>query len=294
MKRTRSGLQNSHLFYDVDYVVYVEGGTLSRKEQDSGNHTGSLDVTFWKTLFEWFSGSTTYKFKARGSKTQLLPIADDVEAHDTPNIVVAMDRDFDFHTGRLRKHPRIIYTRGYSWENDVWDLDGLLRIIENVSVQTPLPETLCEEIRICIESFRRLARRIARVDVASTLAGDAPILKRDQVRRYLCAGKYHAPYCNRPEIRRRLTERRNSRTTPVRLPPGSATTGERDCFGHFLGCFGYHLLSYALKRQGISGQASQVFSSLTAIREFGTELGRGARSHVGTYYESVIRDAISG
>lgn len=74
--RTISGLNNQHIFFNVDIIVYVEGGvsySLSQIEQGFFNEE-SVDSLFWNQIFTNFS-THKVKFKPIGSKSAILKIA---------------------------------------------------------------------------------------------------------------------------------------------------------------------------------------------------------------------------
>lgn len=109
-RRTNFGLSNQHLFFDVDVVVYCEGGETEEEE-------ATFDELFWKRVFEGNGKRVTCR--SSGNKTMLMELAHAVSVEDVENVVVAMDRDYDHIFGRVIEHPRVIYTYGYSWESDV-------------------------------------------------------------------------------------------------------------------------------------------------------------------------------
>lgn len=108
LERTNYGLSNEHLFYGVSLVVYCEG-----KEDDGTTH----DEMFWGRVFSEFG--VTCVCKSSGSKSSIVPLALRAIDGNVENVVFAMDRDYgDFH-GHVLENRRVIYTYGYSWENDI-------------------------------------------------------------------------------------------------------------------------------------------------------------------------------
>lgn len=121
-RRTTSGLNNSYLFYRVDAVVYLEGGdSLTKEEIENGTfNTATDDIRFWQALFGFYRPGKSYQFCSVGSKETVKSIAEDIVQGRVQNVIVAMDRDFDNINSRLINGNNIIYTLGYSWENDAW------------------------------------------------------------------------------------------------------------------------------------------------------------------------------
>lgn len=135
-KRTLSGLNNMHLFYEVDFIVYVEGGTVSYTKEDicNGNYNSNTkDILFWESLFEVVANNIKVKFKSVGSKNTVKNIALDILKGNLNNTLVAMDKEFDCLLRNQIQHPKVLYTYGYSWENDVWNSEVIQIILEELS-----------------------------------------------------------------------------------------------------------------------------------------------------------------
>jgi len=111
-ERTKSGQQNRAAFLGVDYVCYVEGG--------GGSSDFSDDVVFWRTVLEILRPDLKIHFLARGGKPELETRARDIIARNIGHALVAMDSDFDELLGDKITDRRVLYTHGYSWENDIF------------------------------------------------------------------------------------------------------------------------------------------------------------------------------
>ena len=72
-RRTISGLGNQHLFFDVDLVVFLEGGESYNKEEVYTNkYTAETeDVIFWKNVFKRFLEGKKIKPKFRNRKKRV-------------------------------------------------------------------------------------------------------------------------------------------------------------------------------------------------------------------------------
>lgn len=108
--RTGLGLSNEHLFYEVDFVVYCEG-------TPTNDESSSLDEVFWTQVFS--VNGRKVRCKSIGSKEKLLEMAKSLINDNIENVVVAMDRDYDDLRDIMFNDKRVIYSFGYSWENDV-------------------------------------------------------------------------------------------------------------------------------------------------------------------------------
>ena len=135
-KRTISGLNNQHLFYDVDLILFLEGGSMSynKLEVYEGKYSSETeDIIFWKKIFNKFATKTKIKFKSIGSKTTIREIALDIVNGQLKTVMVAMDNEFDEILKRRIEHNQIFYTHGYSWENDIWNQEVIKAVIEELT-----------------------------------------------------------------------------------------------------------------------------------------------------------------
>ena len=123
--RTRSGLSNRARFTRSDYTVYVEGG-------GGIAGAGSSDVNFWEDVLRINRPDLKFTIRPHGGKPQLESIAIKVQAGEINNTIVAMDADYDALLGELIVHPNILYTYGYSWENDAFDSDNLAPALRRI------------------------------------------------------------------------------------------------------------------------------------------------------------------
>jgi len=124
--RSDHGLSNRAFFTGAKFTVYVEGG--------GGNDgASSLDAVFWSDIFKWLRPDIAITVVVSGGKPEVEKIARKVSNGDIDNTIVALDADFDEILGEKIDHPYIIYTYGYSIENDIFCFkslqDGIHRIL---------------------------------------------------------------------------------------------------------------------------------------------------------------------
>ena len=127
--RTEEGLTNQAMFMDVDIIVYTEGGEFSYSIEDVSSgvvNEFSIDQIFWDGILKKHCFKPRYELFPIGSKKTLEQIATLISVDRIQNVGVAMDSDYDELENTKIKSPYILYTHGYSWENDVFNL----RIIE--------------------------------------------------------------------------------------------------------------------------------------------------------------------
>jgi hypothetical protein len=135
--RTTSGLNNQHMFHNVDYIVFVEGGESFTKAQIDQGHFNeeSIDTLFWSRILSNYKADSKFKFKAVGSKTAVLQVAEDIVNNNLTTVYAAMDQEFDRILGKAYKHNNILYTFGYSWENDVWNENVIHKIVTSTTAK---------------------------------------------------------------------------------------------------------------------------------------------------------------
>lgn len=133
--RSPEGISNYHIFSRKSAIVYVEGGLKTLKLSQllqNKFEVNSIDVKFWSSLFETFIPKSDVEFRAVGSKKTLLELAELIEEKQIEHVLVAMDRDYDNHLGKLVNGSGILYTYGYGWENDVWNPETIAIILDDL------------------------------------------------------------------------------------------------------------------------------------------------------------------
>ncbi|WP_374552018.1 hypothetical protein [Flavobacterium sp.] len=133
-QRSNSGLNNQHLFYGVDYVAYTEGGdSLSFEKVLNGEfNDSSIDKLFWEFIVKNYSNKS-FKFKPIGSKSTLKLLLDKFMRDNISHNLICTDSEFDEVFNDKIDSDKIIYTYGYSWENDVWNENLLVFLINQLT-----------------------------------------------------------------------------------------------------------------------------------------------------------------
>lgn len=166
--RTRSGLSNLALFFKVDYIVYTEGGNVSYSFADvlDGKfNDNSVDIKFWHVIFNKHGFNKKVYFRALGSKSSLKEICNRITSGDISNVIVTLDSDLDEFIGTKFDSPFILYTRGYSWENDVYHPDLVKDQIESFVLTAEFPEEYLEIIKQVYQNFEHHASRLLKIEI---------------------------------------------------------------------------------------------------------------------------------
>lgn len=125
--RSDSGLSNRALFTEAQYTLYVEGG-------GGLDDAGSSDVIFWGDVVRTLRSDLKVSVVPLGGKPELEAVADKISSGQVVNTLVAMDSDFDEILNHRKLGDCVLYTYGYSWENDAFSIelfsDCLLRVLK--------------------------------------------------------------------------------------------------------------------------------------------------------------------
>ncbi|MDQ1850760.1 hypothetical protein Q9299_20865 [Gemmobacter fulvus] len=157
LERTNYGLSNEHLFYNVSLVVYCEG-----KESDGATH----DEMFWGRVFSAFGVKCVCKSK--GSKTNIVPLARRAVEGDVKNIAFAMDRDYGDYHGFPILDTRVVYTYGYSWENDVLLSLNAVAVF-SMFAAVANGDSVDQDLRAFTVAASESASRVTHMDISNAL-----------------------------------------------------------------------------------------------------------------------------
>lgn len=253
-RRTAAGISNQPLFLDVDIIVFVEGSgktgkTFSKAQAYAGkSNPHSIDVIFWQTVFSIFHPGPRLKFRPIGSKSTLISIGEDIVSGKAKNVYVAMDRDFQLK-GPFIQGKGIFYTYGYSWENDVWQPEVLQDVITALCCTKISSRQISAVKKKLIASYKVFAKEVRHVVFADAfLCSDgAAFIPRDQHMRCLIIRSKQLPKLNVAEIEKIFQRLNVSREEAVRFGKKYKIRPLKDCLGHLLSDFCYHLEIYFLR-----------------------------------------------
>ena len=191
-------------------------------------------------------------------------------------MLVAMDRDFDHLNGMLPTGPGIFCTAGYSWENDVWTNVVVVATFKKFST-VPEAETAAEkEINSEFAQMRKKLRHCVRADAMLVASGLQP-LHRGKFEKIVRPTKKGPPKLSMSAARTLVREARE-KARPERVSGvGAGLDPLRDCYGHLVGHFGYHLLVHVLSKYcGLKTTPRELLSP-AAIDSFSTTLNSDLR-----------------
>lgn len=247
-RRTKSGLSNQHLFYDVDVVLYLEGGSKSFNKQEAyeDNYSNETeDIIFWKNIFDRFRTSTKIKYKSIGSKTTVKEIAIDIIEGDIKTVFVAMDNEFDEILNKRINHPNVFYTNGYSWENDVWGHQVIKKIIEELSA-IKIDNNDIEE------NFANFLTRIKLAvysDAYLFKSGSSFFPRQQGLLFCVDCRPVDLPLVKTENIENKIVEKGLTRRKAIRYGNKEKLDPHKFCYGHFLADYCCQVIQHYLKKR---------------------------------------------
>lgn len=284
-RRTISGLNNQHLFYNVDFVLFLEGGKKSYNKEEVYNGLFSEeteDILFWKRLFGVFNPNKRIKFKSIGSKVIIKEIADDI-INNNLNIKVAMDSEFDEILDQKINHPNIYYTYGYSWENDVWNDIVIKAIIEELSAI----EIKNQELKDCFDDFISKIKLAVHAD-AYLFSKKSSFFPRKSG--YMFCVDFNSddlPTIKEIEITNKITSKGITRRKAIRFGNKFSLNTQKYCFGHFLADYCCQIIIHYLKtRHSLLNVSKDIIYRMSIKKYFDTNFTASSMSY--TYYQNQL------
>lgn len=278
-RRTAAGISNQALFFDVDIVVFVEGSmkdgqTFSKDQAYAGQcNSHSIDVIYWQSIFAIFLPGPKFKFRPLGSKSTLLSIGEDITGGKIRNVYVAMDRDFQLN-GLNIKGKGIIYTYGYSWENDIWHPDVLQDVLTSLC-STKIPSDRMPAVKEqIVREYISFAQEVSHAVFADALLSTTgkSFIPRKKHRCCLRLNSPHLPKLNIDKIEEIFQELNLTKEEATKSGIKYKIDPLRDCFGHLLSDFCYQLISYFLRKVAKLPSIAKEYVLGIAIDKFRSKL----------------------
>ncbi len=247
--RTAVGLSNQKLFLKVDVVVLVEGGSsISIEDVYKGKlNEESIDILFWRGIFNIFLKKKTFKVRAVGSKKNLIKIASDISRGAIKDVFVAMDRDYDHLTGTIISSNGIFYTKGYSWENDVWSNNVIKETILSISLADFDKEKMFTELDEIINQFRKDVRWLIYADMILVINGSS-LLPREKPMSIITHNSRGLPSINRGIVLKKIKTKRSVTSINKKISVKLKIVPLSDCPGKIVSCYAYSLICYFINK----------------------------------------------
>ena len=274
-----------HLFFGCDLVVFVEGGEpVSFDEAVAGKSSdSSIDVKFWERIFSVYSVTKKCVFRALGSKPTLKLIAHDVSQAKISNVLVAMDRDHEPHLGDKIDFPKVLYTCGYSWENDAWTPHAIQALLESLLSSNQIKEDTKLKLRKMFIAFEDEIEQLVKADIILAQNGDSLIPRKSGDE--LIHSQDGEPCLNIARARELLNQKQNLNVEEGQLDIRPI----RDCYGKVVASFGYRILLNVLKEKKVKDKFPKDLANRLMIDKLSKDK---MPKSVYRYYESSISNLL--
>jgi len=282
-ERTALGQQNRSLFLGVEKIIYVEGG-----RSDKG-FTESFDGMFWKKIVAERRPDLRVRAIPKGSKNILVELAQSLDRNVTPDVVIAMDRDYDELTGSSIDKPGVIYTFGYSFENDVFHPDNLANLFSDLCPLCDDTTEIQRDVHELMNEYVTDAWWAHFADVCGQVVGRG-VISRNQPQRYLVSGNYGS----RPKIAKASLAIDVYRANTGRARPavrGVQLKKEmipRLSVGHLYAAFCFRLMAFFHNKHSNTAKLTKDSVTSSAIQSFASFLRRDGSSAIKEYYDEIL------
>ncbi len=289
-RRTSKGISNQHLFYGVDYVVFVEGGreNFTKTQAYDGQFDASaVDIKFWQSIFELFLKNNTFQFRAIGSKSTLMSIIADVEAKKIKNVYVAIDRDHNSEDDSMPRCKFVASTYGYSWENDIWQPEIAYEVINTVCVVTDSKQKVLENIASIFNQFDDDFHTAVVADILMHARGGSFIPRQ----KHLCllkVGKKIIPRANVQKVRELIEQTGITMSDIENIDKKCKSKTFRDCYGHLVSDFCYWLVVYWANTTNKVTTIAKHFVNMIAIDKFFIRLSPSNYPELYNHYNACL------
>jgi len=116
--RTSGGINAQKKFHKVDMTFHIEGKNVNDKP---GIKTSDLcDYKYYKAILDHYLPEHRIKIKVLGCCRSVLDYHSIIKQKKLKNDIVIIDRDYNGIISSRINDYGVIYTYGYSWENDFW------------------------------------------------------------------------------------------------------------------------------------------------------------------------------
>ncbi|RMR60088.1 DUF4435 domain-containing protein [Pseudomonas cichorii] len=251
-KRSASGVSNYKFMHRVDFIVYSEGGNAEILKTDPDKFIYSIDSEFWGALFEKSAKSSKIKIKSLGAKNNVLPYAKDIFSGTIKNSIVVLDKDHDEHKGVMIEHPLVIYTNGYSWENDAWSSAPLIKVLSEKHPEKQLSAEKIANILDRYKKFETTIRRLVFVDIICSCHDIECIPNKFGSVINIFNGA--PPLIIKKEFLNIIKSAKRSRKSPIKYHGRRKIYPLADCYGKLFAEFAYGILTQYYKE--ITGKSS--------------------------------------
>lgn len=167
--RSLSGIANFGIFSGADILIYTEG--------KNNSSVGGIvfDEIFYTTLIGSIYPNKNVKVKCVGSKKEALEYASKLEASGSAGSVVIVDKDGDDLVSTLLAKRILVYTDGYSWENDFWTHQLAEEVLQDLSCNNRGNAKL----RLQLQLMKRRLAFVSSLDICSRVNNGSALFQKN-------------------------------------------------------------------------------------------------------------------
>lgn len=224
-----------------------------------------------------------------GNKETLLSMLDDIEEIKLSTVLICVDRDHDFQLGIERSNKYLLYTYGYSWENDAFNKKIILSLFWRFKNNNDENRIASDKLVQCISQFEKEVRKFCEYDIALISRRKLGLFPRDNPNEMIDRSQ-KLPRLNIPRLNRTLNNmgyKRGPRRN-TRIQEGDEL---KVTFGHLWARYAYHLF-VVIAGSAVGRLSFEAFARM-AISEF-RALGRTAQlGELEVYYSESVQSAVA-
>jgi hypothetical protein len=282
-ERSPLGQRNRALFLNVDAIVYVEGG------RGRGDKDESFDAMFWKKVFQAFRTDLRVKIIAKGSKQNIIALISQVGDSIIDNVFYAMDRDYDDLINKAIDGKNVLYTFGYSFENDIFSVANLPTLFENICPVFGGSEAIVEDVQSATAEFARDVWWAHLADLAGVITARA-VIDRKSPQKYFGSHSYGA----KPKILKTMLSsdvyKANADQTRVRVRNLPLTTNmlPRYVVGHLYSAFVFKLMVYLHKLHSSTSKLTKDAVTAAGVLTLCNHFLGADNSDIKSYYTHIM------
>ncbi|HEX8580654.1 MAG TPA: hypothetical protein VF655_13805, partial [Allosphingosinicella sp.] len=172
------------------------------------------------------------KLTPRGGKPILERLARDILERDIEDTLVAMDSDYDDFRGRKIDDRRVLYSHGYSWENEVYASGNLERVYCTLCHCGIAPQEVRDQFEIDLAELDVTLKRATHADFYALCSGSSVLPRRAPGRVIASDPVSGKPSIVRTELIKLVGEARSKIKKPMTPHTGPPKDALRFCVGH--------------------------------------------------------------
>lgn len=278
-ERSKVGQSNRASFLGVDLVCYVEGG--------GGVSEDSEDSFFWQRVLRAMCPDKKIKFLAKGGKPVLERLAREIVRDDITGTIVAMDADYDHLDDETIKDNRVLYTYGYSWENDVFALSCMKKSVGLIAMSDKATDD--QVIEFLSDGHIQVCNQLGWPIKADYLAfhSGGSILPRTNPGRVVAPQNDGRPFVKKDQVKTLCREFNTTRTARGAKINKNIGDVARHCVGHVYSLVCCYLIRATIRKIKARLSVNPVHVRNISIMSFAEYLLEDEEEQVIKHYKNV-------